>query len=81
MGKHADAASVAIETGTVERSFFVCVTDDGKGFGSVERRTALENGHIGLAVLLERVRDKGGVVEFQSGHPGMRIQVTLSPGP
>jgi signal transduction histidine kinase len=76
-GKHAGAQQVAVQTAERDGAFLITVSDDGKGFSKADRAQALANGHVGLAALSERVRERGGSVEYEDRHPGVRVRVAL----
>jgi two-component system NarL family sensor kinase len=75
VGKHAEASLVTISTHEREGRFAIVVTDDGRGFDQDDRSAALANGHVGLAALHERVRDRGGAINFSAVNPGSRVTV------
>jgi two-component system NarL family sensor kinase len=76
-GKHAGAQEVAVQTAERDGVFLITVRDDGRGFSQADRARALSSGHVGLAALNERVRERGGSVQFDDGHRGAQVRVAL----
>jgi signal transduction histidine kinase len=77
VGKHAGARSATVSAREHAGVLSIAVEDDGRGFDQDDRMTALADGHVGLAALRERVRDRGGRVEFDALEPGARVTVWL----
>jgi signal transduction histidine kinase len=78
-GKHAEAAGARIIVSAVGRTFRVEIEDDGCGF-AVDQ-AGPRPGHLGLAMMRERVAEIGGALEIHSqpGH-GTRVVASLPVG-
>ena len=73
---HAGAAKVDVRAG--DGGIEMTVTDDGAGMEPNRRRTALAEGHIGLASVAQRVEANGGELTFESTPgSGTRVAVRL----
>ncbi|MFA9273025.1 MAG: ATP-binding protein, partial [Baekduiaceae bacterium] len=57
------------------------VTDDGGGLPPGRERSALAEGHIGLAAARDRVRRRGGPLAIEPGPAdrGTRVTIVLPP--
>ena len=71
--KHADASRVSVSVERVDGRVRLVVEDDGLGFAAAERA---EDGHLGLRLLGDLVRDAGGTLEIDSS-PGAGARVTV----
>ncbi len=67
--KHAEATHVLVELGTHRGHVLVRVVDDGRGLGEDSGRSS-EEGHLGLRLITDAVRDFGGRLELRSGATG-----------
>jgi len=67
--RHAEARSVTLTVDRRGDDIVVCCRDDGCGFTPQRRRSAIENGHLGLAACTERVEAVDGTFEIISS-PG-----------
>ncbi len=72
--KHASARHVSLALHHGEHAVTLEVSDDGRGFSSDQRLTALRAGHIGLASTRERVEASHGSFEIHS-KPGAGTRV------
>lgn len=81
--KHSEASTVRVRAATEAGHFEVTVTDDGRG---VDPERAVDEGHVGLQLLRDTVRDVGGSVELGPGGPpgdgpgdgpGTRLHVSI----
>jgi two-component system, NarL family, sensor kinase len=73
--KHADASSVSVRVAPTESAVELAVEDDGRGF---DPETAGGDGHFGLRVLEDLVRDAGGKLEIASApDAGTRVTVEV----
>jgi PAS domain S-box-containing protein len=76
IGKHAGARNVSVVTQRDERTLLLRIEDDGKGFAG-NRREARGRG-LGLAIMEERARMLGGILEIWSQvGQGSRISLTV----
>ncbi len=64
--RHAQASTVTLTVNRRGDDIVVACRDDGVGFSPLQRRDALENGHLGLAACTERVEAVGGTFEITS---------------
>jgi signal transduction histidine kinase len=71
--KHADATHVAVTVGRSDGRVRLLVADDGNGFDPAQ---VDGNGHFGLRMLAELVRDSGGRLEVDSA-PGSGSRVSV----
>lgn len=75
--RHAAASTVNIELGlSVNGSMRLVVQDDGRGFAPQPLSHWLVAGHLGLALLYERVQERGGWVQLATA-PGAGTTVTI----
>jgi signal transduction histidine kinase len=70
VAKHAHATHVEVRAWCEDGNVVLEVTDDGVGFDGVDRLEVLESGHIGLALLEQRVATRGGTLDIGSGPAG-----------
>lgn len=79
--QHASATDVTVELARREQAVILEVSDNGRGFTSEQRLTALRSGHIGLASSRERVEACAGTFEV-STQPGAgaRVRCTIPTG-
>jgi len=70
--KHADAGLIGVEVRVNDRHLIVEISDDGKGFDPDVTREA--PGHLGIALIHERVADANGTLELVSS-PGEGTRV------
>ena len=76
--KHAQARHVDVVVEQLELDIIIEVSDDGIGFGPERRQEAVAAGHLGLAIVEERVTGLGGRVDIASAEGrGTRVTVTL----
>lgn len=74
--KHADAAHVSVSVERMDGRVQLLVEDDGRGFDSEHSSV---NGHFGLRMLSDLVRDSGGELVVESTPPtGSRISVEVA---
>lgn len=73
--KHADATQIDVSLDRTHDLVLVRVVDDGRGCpaGALPLRT--EEGHLGLKLLVDTVRDVGGRLEATSPGPGLGVAV------
>jgi two-component system, NarL family, sensor kinase len=62
--RHSDAAEIAVSVRIAATALVLDVTDDGRGIDRNQARTALAQGHLGLATSAERVEAAGGRLEL-----------------
>lgn len=75
--RHAAASTVNIKLGlSVSGSMRLVVRDDGRGFAPQPLSHWLVAGHLGLALLYERVQERGGWVQLATA-PGAGTTVTI----
>src|SRR5678815_3074332 len=75
--RHASARRISVLIVQRPAGITLSVKDDGRGFdvaGTLE--TAAAEGHLGVIVMRERVRGRGGTFQIIS-HPGMGPTVTV----
>jgi two-component system, NarL family, sensor kinase len=63
---YAAASSVRIEVGVEDGAARLVVSDDGRGFDPEVREQRLAEGHLGLSLAEELVRDSGGTLAVES---------------
>jgi two-component system NarL family sensor kinase len=68
--KHAGAEKVSVRVGREGESVIVQVRDDGVGIDESRPEEALSEGHLGLAMLMERMEDVGGTFELAPSEGG-----------
>lgn len=71
--KHANASRVSMSVERVDGRVRLVVEDDGRGFDAAEDP---EDGHLGLRLLGDLVRDGGGTLDIDSS-PGAGARVTV----
>ena len=64
--EHAGAATLEIKLSRDGGSVTLLVEDDGRGFSAEQALARREEGHLGLRLLADRVRDAGGTFEIDS---------------
>ncbi len=77
---HADASHVRVRVARLGGSAVLEVADDGRGIGPSDESSAREDGHVGVAILRELVRDAGGRLDLEPGPQGgtvMRVEVPV----
>jgi signal transduction histidine kinase len=77
---YADARAVSVETRTVGSTAQLVIADDGRGFDAEVREQRLQEGHLGLALLEELVRQTGGRLTIDSAAgagPRVELEVPL----
>jgi two-component system, NarL family, sensor kinase len=62
--RHSGAAAIAVSARVAASAVVLDVTDDGRGIDRDRARTALAEGHLGLATCAERVEAAGGRLEL-----------------
>jgi signal transduction histidine kinase len=67
--QHAEAREVRIRVARENGSVVLSVTDDGRGFIPADALERPAEGHFGLRLLSDQIRDAGGTVEIDS-QPG-----------
>ena len=76
--KHARPRCVRVSVVDVEGAVALEVVDDGRGIDSSQAVTAVQAGHLGLAVARRRVEDAGGALEIRTvATGGTYVRVTL----
>lgn len=79
--KHAEASRVAVRVAREDGDLAIRVLDDGVGLSDETVRSAVGEGHVGLAAMRERVEDLGGRFELGPGladrGAGVRVTVPL----
>lgn len=79
--KHARATEVEVTLRHVGERVVLTVSDDGRGFDPAVIAARLEEGHIGLGLLLARFEAMGGALQIDSmSGRGTVITVTSPPG-
>jgi signal transduction histidine kinase len=75
---YADAATVSVEVDVVDSTARLLVADDGRGFEPEVRDRRREEGHMGLSLVEELVRQAGGrlTVDSREGH-GTRVRLEV----
>ena len=74
--EHSGASLVEVGISDLPDGVLIEVTDDGRGFEEQRLSRALEEGHIGLALLAERVEAVGGTLSIDAG-PGRGTAVAV----
>jgi signal transduction histidine kinase len=75
---YADARAVSVETRTVGSTAQLVIADDGRGFDAEVRERRLQEGHLGLALLEELVRQTGGRLTIDSAAgAGTRVELEV----
>jgi signal transduction histidine kinase len=75
---YADARAVSVETRTVGSTAQLVIADDGRGFDAEVREQRLQEGHLGLALLEELVRQTGGRLTIDSAAgAGTRVELEV----
>lgn len=75
---HAGASRVTVRVRSEAGRGVLEVADDGRGLGAGDEAQAREDGHVGLEILRELVRDAGGTLELAPAGGGgtvMRVEV------
>jgi signal transduction histidine kinase len=76
--QHAEAREVRIRVATANGKVALSVTDDGGGFVPDEALERPAEGHFGLRLLSDQVRDAGGTLEIDSARGrGTRLRVEV----
>ncbi len=76
--KHSEAGAFTVEVARAGDDVQIEVADDGRGMEVQRPRTAIREGHIGLASCRERVEVAGGQMTVDSAPgAGMRVSITL----
>jgi signal transduction histidine kinase len=79
---HARARRVEVTVRKADGMAVLTVADDGQGIEAEEVRRARDEGHVGLQILEELVRDAGGRLTVTGGETGgtvLRVEVPVSP--
>lgn len=79
---HARARRVEVTVRKADGMAVLTVADDGRGIEAEEARRARDEGHVGLQILQELVRDAGGWLAVTGGETGgtvLRVEVPVSP--
>ena len=63
---HADPGNVSVAVAFENGSASLTVSDDGRGFEPEEERRRRDEGHVGLQLMREMVRDAGGEMQVES---------------
>jgi two-component system NarL family sensor kinase len=63
---HADPRKVSVAVVSENGSASLTVSDDGRGFEPEEERRRRDEGHVGLQLMREMVRDAGGEMQVES---------------
>lgn len=66
VARHAQATSVRVRLRTAAERITLEITDDGRGFSSVDERSAAADGHWGLLGMRERAEVAGGSLSIRS---------------
>jgi two-component system NarL family sensor kinase len=77
--KHAEASAVSVSVGCAEDSITVAVADDGTGIEPGRPEAALAEGHLGLAMLTERMDAVGGSFELAEPEGGGTVATATFP--
>jgi len=76
--EHAEARSVSVSVGRENGRATLSVADDGRGFVVDDALTRPPEGHFGLRLLGDQVRDAGGTLEIHSTPgKGSRLRVEV----
>ena len=73
---HADAENVHVDVRRLDSKVVVEVVDDGKGFSEADRANREKDGHVGLRLHADLLRQLGGTFVIRSD-PGVGTQVTM----
>ena len=76
MIKHAHASRLTVSLSHVAHTVTLEVVDDGSGFTVDELHQRRQEGHVGLALLEDRVSEAGGALQVAS-QPGVGTRVHL----
>jgi two-component system, NarL family, sensor kinase len=74
--KHAKASKILVRLRSVPGGVTLEVIDDGQGFSTDDLRRRQQAGHVGLALLEERVADAGATIAINSS-PGSGTSIRL----
>jgi signal transduction histidine kinase len=75
---HADPRNVSVAVASENGSASLTVSDDGRGFEPEEEQRRRDEGHVGLQLMREMVRDAGGEMQVESGAGlGTSIRVNI----
>ncbi len=77
---HAGASNVEVALRRGPDALELEVLDDGRGIEAGRREQALDDGHIGLASVTERVKQCGGTFELESTGQGTRALARIPHG-
>jgi signal transduction histidine kinase len=76
---YADARSLEIELTADDSRARLVVSDDGRGFDPAVRGQRLAEGHLGLSLVEELVRQSGGTLVIRSGEgEGTRVELEVA---
>ena len=73
---HANAAHVTVSLERRNETVVAFIRDDGEGFDAAAAAARREEGHFGLALLVDRAADLGGRLAIES-KPGEGTAITL----
>ena len=68
--KHASPTTIDVRVTAVDGTIVVEVNDDGVGIDTSETGRAVQAGHVGLAMVRQRVEDAGGLLEIATRSDG-----------
>ena len=75
---YADADSVQVELTVDDGVARLVVADDGRGFDPAVREQRLAEGHLGLLLVEELVRESGGSLDVSSSEgSGTRVELEV----
>ena len=75
---YADADSVQVELTVDDGVARLVVADDGRGFDPAIREQRLAEGHLGLSLVEELVRESGGSLDVSSSEgSGTRVELEV----
>jgi signal transduction histidine kinase len=63
---YAEATTVQVDVAADDAALRLSVVDDGRGFDTEQRAARAADGHVGLSLLEELVREAGGTLEVRS---------------
>ena len=75
---YADADSVQVELTVDDGVARLTIADDGRGFDPAIREQRLAEGHLGLSLVEELVRESGGSLDVRSSEgSGTRVELEV----
>lgn len=77
---HAGATALTLELTVAGGAARLLVVDDGRGFDAGQRERRVAEGHLGLSLVEDLVRQSGGRLEISSSELGTRVELEVPAG-